>query len=213
LPQLLPPLAAFKVPSRFGLLVIFGIAIFAACGLAHLQERWRNKIPPKVLSLLCGALVLLGYLSVPYPLHSTQIPKFYQWVAIQKDNFALVDAPLSSGGAIYQWYQTTHDKPIFTGLVSREPSNAHLFIDDNALLHFLSSDFLATSDWQKEVKVLSQGEALSKSLQQLRSVHARYIVVHKMWMNPIAQSDLDKLLSQAGLSVIWNDKQLKVYRL
>jgi hypothetical protein len=117
----LPGVSAFRVPARFGLLVLLGTSMFAAVSVAELHRR----IGPRVyvaLALLVPAM-LGEWFVVQFPNGKPQpaiAPAIYRHPAVQQAR-AIVSLPDYFGaeqwfnGADYLLYSTTHWKPIANG--------------------------------------------------------------------------------------------------
>jgi hypothetical protein len=212
-PTLVPPLKILKVTARFGIIALLSCAVLAAFGLTTVRQyydRRGHKAFGAIFSCICLAAILWEYLAIPYPIHRTPISRFYRQLARHQERFAIVEVPLRSDLSIFQYYQTVHDKPIFAGTLSRQSSHSKRFIDQNPLLSCFNA-------WNSEVPpdldALSRGD-LSRSLNNLRRVKARYIVVHKLNVRESDALTLYRLLSGPGqLPTVWDDREIRVFEI
>ncbi len=151
-------------PYRFNLAVMPALAALVGLACAGISTRLGKLWPLSILA----ALILFEYLVVPMelmipPPHSP----FYDRVAADGEDYAIVDLPLSRvAGEVHRYYQTIHHKPIVGGWDRRVPASAFAFIERNPLLRA----------WYKDQPL--DGE-LGASLAQLSKADVRYIVLHK----------------------------------
>lgn len=101
----LPGLGMMRVWSRFGIITILFVAMFAAFGLRHLLARERNPWMKRTLATLLLGLLLLDLLPGRLPA-STLVPRSIDhWLAAQEGDFAVaflpVDKPLINDLAIF----------------------------------------------------------------------------------------------------------------
>jgi hypothetical protein len=122
-----PVIGAARMPTRFSVMVMFGIAVLLAFALRDLRARWRR---PAAWTTLAGALLFLELMPAPRVLHSGEVPSFYRIVAADPRPVSLLNLPfglrdgLSSHGnfsAASQFFQTVHQKPLVGGYMSRLP--------------------------------------------------------------------------------------------
>lgn len=115
--DLVPLLQATRVTSRWGVLVLTGLAMLAGLGVAALR---RTVLPARALGLTALALVTAEAWRAPMAFTPTPaIPAVYQWVARQEDA-VLLELPVFPGGqfnlnAPYLLAQTVHFRPIVAG--------------------------------------------------------------------------------------------------
>ncbi len=209
--ELLAPLRALRVAARFGLLFTIGLAIFAALGLSYLQERWKNRISPRLLAAIGIVVLFCEYCSIPYPIYSTEIPQFYYSVAKSDEKFAIVDVPSRTEEAGFQYFQTLHHKPIFAAIVSRENKTARTHINNNAILK-IASDIVYSERKRKVLSdMLAQRKDLNAEIQNLKELNAKYIVVHKRILQKDAEHNFIGLMEKQKLRKVWDDDKLSAY--
>ena len=123
-----------RIPSRFGIMVIFSIALLSGCGLAWLASKMRPKNRGSVCYALVFSLSLLGLLLefLPIPIYTTK-PSFPDYCQLLKKGKgeAVLHLPLGwrsgtfqLGSEITRWqyYQTFHHKKLLSGFCARVPS-------------------------------------------------------------------------------------------
>jgi hypothetical protein len=124
-----PALNLFRVPSRFAVLVVFGMAGLAALGFAELQRRGGRRIS-LIAAPLFVPVMLLEWAVVPPANMRPQpeaTPAIYQLLS-GLNVHALVSLPCYRLGpswpldADYMLYSTTHWLPIVNGYGRADPS-------------------------------------------------------------------------------------------
>lgn len=123
----LPIVGAARMPTRFSILVIFGVAVLVAFALRDLRQRWRR---PELATGFVAVLLLVELAPAPRPMHTARVSPLYQIIAadprpvrILQLPFGLRDGVSSAGNysAEYQFYQTVHQKRLIGGYMSRLP--------------------------------------------------------------------------------------------
>lgn len=123
----LPVIGAARMPTRFSILVVFGVAVMLAFALRDLRQWWKR---PALATGVVAALLLIELAPAPRELHSARVSPVYDVIAadprpvrVLQLPFGLRDGVSSAGNysAEYQFYQTVHAKPLIGGYVSRLP--------------------------------------------------------------------------------------------
>ncbi|MEZ5417592.1 MAG: hypothetical protein R2708_09630 [Vicinamibacterales bacterium] len=115
--DLVPLLQATRVTSRWGVLVLTGLAMLAGLGVAALR---RTAAPARAVGLTALALVTAEAWRAPMAFTPTPaIPAVYRWVARQ-EHAVLLELPVFPGGqfnlnAPYLLAQTVHFRPMVAG--------------------------------------------------------------------------------------------------
>jgi hypothetical protein len=166
-----PLLNIFRAPSRFIVLTMLALAVLAGFVLAGVgRMRWRGVSRPAPgwgISAVVGALVLLEFLAIPSMVPPGYNVPFYQELAQEPGNFAILELPLRPMSD-YETYQTVHGKPIIGGYLSRQPPDR--FVAETPVLRYL----LPTTPVDDPVAA----EAARTGLADLRRANVRYAVVH-----------------------------------
>jgi hypothetical protein len=121
-----PVIGEARMPSRFGILMMMGLAVLFAMALAALARRERRRRP--VMLAAVGLALAWELLPVPRPLYSAEIPEVHRTIAADPRPVRVLNLPfgvrdgLSSLGnfnASAQYYQTAHGKRLIGGYLSR----------------------------------------------------------------------------------------------
>lgn len=122
-----PVIAAARMPTRFSILVMLGVAVLLAFALRALRDRSRR---PGAVALAVAAVLIFELCPAPRTLHSAIAPSVIEVIARDPRNFRVLNLPfgLRDGLRSYgetnaspQYYQTVHQKPIIGGYLSRLP--------------------------------------------------------------------------------------------
>jgi hypothetical protein len=125
-----PFVNANRVPHRFSAVLMLCLAVLAGFA-AHIILGWvkRREVTYGACALLSLA-ILFEHLSVPMPLTDARVPSWYQTLAEEPGDFAILEFPLgwrNSFGVFgvertqAQYYQSTHQKRLPSGNISRNP--------------------------------------------------------------------------------------------
>jgi len=93
-------------------MVMLSLAMLAALGLRVVAKQ-RSWV------LLCGALIAVEFLAIPYPSTPIAVPAFYQTLRAEQGNFAILELPINSDRPDPLLYQTVHEHPLISAYTSR----------------------------------------------------------------------------------------------
>jgi len=206
IPWSAPIVALWRHPFRFNLLISFSVSMLASFDLAGLLQRMNRGKPPRcrkqrravVLGVLI-AIVLLEYLTLPFPTTPVQDSAFYRWLGTQQDSFAVVEAPIGRQYTKFSmYYQTIHEKRMVGGVVSRTPVGVYDYITQNPLLY---------ATWEGDPESLSESD-VTEGLAALAGDDIRYVMLRK---DLLPEDSLAVWRSLLGSSPVYEDGMLLVY--
>ncbi|MEZ4868619.1 MAG: interleukin-like EMT inducer domain-containing protein [Caldilineaceae bacterium] len=202
----LPFFSGNRYPSRYSVMVMVGVAVLAAAGLASLLARMNKRThgpSPRYVGIITAiiALLFLGeHLSVPLPLSDFQVPAIYQEIATLPGDFTLLELPTGwrNGARVLgksdrlimfqQWYQTMHGKRRLGGNTSRNPPYKFQYFTQVPLLGDLIALMNAEPDGTREHDEIARvvGTQLERMITQDRALASevlaflgvRYVTVH-----------------------------------
>lgn len=180
----IPLFSAMRVPSRWDVLIMLCLAVLVGYGLTYIFSSSAKIKCFKVKGISCKnalflifiSLILFEFLALPYPIMSSaEIPSFYKQMAVDKEDYALLELPYFGPASEYMYYQTAHGKRLINGFAARIPDGtlsicSTPFIDQ--LIDGSHHDDIISRDWKKEAVPI------------LKSYKIRYIVIHKNLMSP-----------------------------
>ncbi len=202
--QGLPGMSILRTPGRISVLIILALAVLVGYSLSTLFNRQSSESSPERQKSLTGlkyaaigALILLEFIPVPFPLMPQNYEiELYHRIAHETGNFAVLELPIRPI-AIFMAYQTIHRRPMIGGYVSRLPPDS--YIEHSPLLTYL----LPSTGADDPVS----SEASSTGLDELRRIGVRYVIVHWQWMAPEEAESMHAKLARVIPNVIAQDVQ------
>ena len=200
--RLLPFFKIARSVSRFDVMVMLSLAPLAALGLQRLVTPL-TKTGRRALSLATLGLVCFEFLPVPYPVSEVEVPSFYQSLAVDEEEYAILELPMNWDRPAHKLYQTVHHKPIITGYLAR-PNPLALVERVPVLQHFrfLGPDIIAQAP----------GEVAPQVFEYLG---IRYVILHEYMLPPGKEREAVFGLVQevfADQLPFYQDEQITVYQ-
>lgn len=130
--DLLPFMKLTRSVSRLDVMVMLSLGVLAAFGLmalsSWLDQRWaRARWRPAVLApAVATALIVFEFLPAPYPMSPPDTPAWYETLAQDPSDAAVLNLPANWPRPGYLLYQTVHGKPLTTGYLTRDDPNTLL---------------------------------------------------------------------------------------
>jgi hypothetical protein len=159
-----------RYPVRYNLFLGLPVAMLAGIGMASLLSHPRLGRRSFLLVALLAIVICAEYWSVPYRTLPYRTPDWYDQLAQEPGDFAVLDLPMGSNRSNkkYMFYQISHGRPLVTGHVSRLPSEATDFINGNPFLKRLYID-----------DTIDPSIPMVYQLDQLSNAGIRYLILHK----------------------------------
>lgn len=124
----IPFLNLARIPSRFALITMLCLAVLAAYAFTWMSRRWKQTSVygvtlPTVLFVLSAATIVFEFSVIPLPVTHVTIPFFYESLAKEQQDFAIMEVPLFDwrGNDEYMFLQTFHRKRLLFGALSHFP--------------------------------------------------------------------------------------------
>lgn len=162
-------------PGRMALMGSFALSVMAAYTITWIAGRVRR--PVLAFSALL-AVILLESLCLPYPVTAAHVPAFYEAMAQDADDYAIVDSAYSRS----MFYQTIHGKKLVGGYISRRPFGPLQRIWRVSLLNELLA---------RPVRRTGKMFASPEDVEMLRSQNVRYIIDHSGRYRPVLREQLE----------------------
>ena len=176
-----PGLGVFRVPARFVLAFIFGIAVLAGFGIFTLLKRLRGSWVKAVCSAGVIAFITLEYSIVPMSIAPVMTPSRvapeYRWLAARPAGSVVVELPITGPAtspdpyeqAGYVYASAYHWQPLINGYTGYRPPVT----------------------W--ETYQLAQNLPAATSVDLLGGIGLKYVVIHE---NKMSASDIRRWQSQ-----------------
>jgi len=127
----IPGFRSLRVPSRFVVLMMFGLTALSGWGAAIFLEKFKSVKSKTLVSVILGMLILLDYASFPIPLAriraGSEIPAIYSKVKNLPEDAVIIELPMPAHDwdefqeAIYVYYSIYHWKKILNGYSGFSP--------------------------------------------------------------------------------------------
>lgn len=182
----LPIAKGNRAPNRNVVILMLAVAVLVGFGIAWLLEhrslRKRQRWAAPALSIILAGVLLVEHLSVPLPLTDARVPEYYQRLAEESGDFAILTLPLGwrdSFGVLgaedtrVQYYQTTHKKRLIGGNSGRHPAFNKEYYDAIPFFHALTEIEL-----YREVDDATLRIATEQAPNIAYLYDIRYVVVH-----------------------------------
>lgn len=192
------PLFSFvRAPARLSIFIMLFTTIIFALTLKynlsqkHFSWHYRKIFVILILCLfLCLFLIFAERMIVPYPIKKIKIPFFYNKIAEEKGDYAILDLPINidEGQRVYNFYQATHQKKIISGLIKYTAlvPETYSWIENNEFLResACSAKMGETINISKNRQDKLDKENLIK---EFKGVNIKYIIIHKDLINKYEQ--------------------------
>ena len=176
----MPVIGAARMPTRFTVVAMLGVAMLLAFALKHFRER---SARPNLLAGVVIVLLLFELLPAPRVLHSARVPTIFSIVAEDPRQVRVLHLPfgvrdgLSSRGnfsADSQFFQTFHEKSLVGGYLSRLPDGQVERFRKIPILRVL----MRLSE-ERDVDAATKAEALQTAAEQRERLRVGYVVVSR----------------------------------
>jgi hypothetical protein len=196
----LPGFNFIRVPSRFGVMALLGLAVIAAAGFDRLARRFAPASAVRLAKVVCLVLVV-EFAVVPLPAspYRVEIPAIDRWLATQPAPFAIAELPLPTpeeGGwerrqTLFMLHSMAHWQKTVHGYSGHRPA-----------LHVELYDLL-------------RGFPDDASVGRLEAIGVDYVVVHRDLYPEGAWPAVDARLGDmsARLRLVHEDERGRVYAL
>ncbi len=200
LQRLIPFIHITRSVSRLDVMVMLSLGVLAALGLQALMRTTRR---PRLLALGALALTLFEFLPAPYPVSPPDTPQWYETLAQEPGDFAVLNLPMNWDRPGYLLYQTVHGKRLTVAYISRnDPRTLTERVPVLQQLRHLGPDVIAQD-------LTAVGRSVLSYLDVRYVVLDRYKMPGEQEREPTVRYATAAL---AGLSPIYEDERLTVYR-
>jgi hypothetical protein len=188
-----------RYPMRYNIFLGLPVAMLSGIGMAHLLNHTRLVRRPVLFTSLLAVVICAESWMMPYrtlPLHT---PEWYDQLAQESGEFALLDLPMDHWGSDknFMYYQISHDRPILGGHVSRLPAEAEDFIKSDPFLSRLAVD-----------NTMDPSVPMMHQLGKLSDAGIRYLILHR---RKASGEQLDQWQEWLAIDPLHEDEELIVY--
>lgn len=199
----LPVFNMIRVPSRYIIMVMFGLSILAAFGINHISKILSQKfhrfpsLPYAVQTLGC-VLVLFEFMTMLPVQAAVKIPDFYYKIGKTKGHSPILTVPINLMGANgrdynldgklminYYEYQKIHQKPMFGGYWSRVADKYENFLHADPVLRYVYN----------QKKDIIDYAPINPLIHLKKSYGVSHVVLHKSFMS---DSEINAMIAYFG---------------
>jgi hypothetical protein len=204
-----PVLKIIRQANRFSIMISVSLAALVGLACADLFRRLQELRPwvPHGALALVGVLILFEYLAFPCPLSPVRVSPFYEALAQEEGDFALLELPIDDFHSRESLYpQTIHGKKLVNGYVARTPEGARGFLDSHPLIKKL----------QYQIEIDPALHDIAEEIEVLAANGIRYVVVHKRALPPQPPVNPEVLASWRALlgpETHYEDEEIAAFKL
>jgi hypothetical protein len=189
----LPGFNFIRVPSRFMVLGLLGVAVLAGVGFDRLTARLAPS-PRRLAAVMVGALLVAEFSAIPFngvP-YRLDVPAVDLWVAREQKPFSVAEVPVTTSERYhsnYMLHSMAHWQKTVNGYSGIRPA-----------LHVELYDQLRTFPSEDSVRHLAE-------------LHVTYVIVHSSWFPPEERRQVEERLLAFGpwLKLEYTDPDSRVY--
>ncbi len=209
----IPIFSLAHIPSRWDIMLMLSLAVLSGYGIGYIFKHFNFKSIYKIIIfIMLVTFVLFDFLSVPFPVSTTTVPDFYNQIAMEKEDYAIIDVPFWPPYYYpqYMFYQTVHEKKLVNGYVSRTPDDVIQFLNSAPVIKYLTYLSQPSAYGNIENRTI-----LGNEQSILINYNIKYIILHKDLMTTDQFGSIEILLKQTLIDtqVIYENDFLKVYRI
>lgn len=196
----IPVLTLVRSPERLGIMVMLSASVILGYSLHRLIVSVHSigahpMFHNIVLPIAAGGLLCFEYFSIPFPIQGkAYVPSVYRYLARDQKSYTLLEMPISIGTSemeIYPYdanvlfFQTVHQKRIFSGLVSYLASKELRYFQYTPIF----STLLRLQAGEELSSFLIRERAVAKELVSLLDI--RYVIIRLYPSIPIFGPGID----------------------
>lgn len=197
----IPFLGMGRAPARMNETVMLPLAVLAGYGLVAILTRVKKPRFRLGLTVLLAALIFFEYVVIfPFPTAGQDVPPFYEDIAQDGEDYAILNLPWAEGAVIRQamYYQTVHQHKIVSGKYYRWLPGTREMVTNMERMIFSPSEG-GIFVWP----------SLKERLQALRHLGIRYVIAHKWGPHSQLGSQMEPLLGEP----LYKDQVISVFDL
>jgi hypothetical protein len=221
----IPIVNHIRIPMRYGIVVMFALAMLAAIAINDLQKRivavsdQRSAIRIAVSRfafLLLPFLILLEYAALPYPIQPITIPRVYNDIARVPGDFIILEIPTFNWryAATTEMYQAIHGKRILRAYTNRIAPGVAEYFGTRGIPIVVRS--LRVLEGAEKGELTADEIAEDKRARDdiVRFYDLRYAVVHREFLNPDQARAIDTYLRDVfAARVIADERDTVAYEI
>lgn len=120
--KFVPGFSGIRSPSRYGVFVLFAIAVMAGFGFRALAAKLKGKRSKILVAGIIIVLLNIEFMNIPQKMRfvpvKKDIPPIYKWLAEKNEDFAMIDLPFikpMGQESVYMYFSIFHQKKLVNG--------------------------------------------------------------------------------------------------
>ncbi len=221
--RLLPLVQSFRTPNRLQVMTCFCLAIAVAYSFKALRvylnwdlpvhRQWKSKA--FLLTIIISSLIVLDVFPVPYPLLDARIPPVYSQIQRLPTVHTVLDIPLGWRSGDFelgdmqpqdQYYQTSHEKMMIGGYISRVAIEQMYYYSNRPGIP------ITMAPWETKL-YQDPANACPAFRQTLITVNVDGLIVHKNQLSAHALQQLQDYIASCDFKATIEDSQNSFYPL
>ena len=117
-----PGFGGIRAPSRYGVFVLFAIAVMAGFGFRILATKLKGQRSKILVAGIIIVLLNIEFMSIPQKMSfvpiKNDIPPAYKWLAEKNEDFTIIDLPFFKAmgkESVYMYFSIFHQKKLVNG--------------------------------------------------------------------------------------------------
>lgn len=207
-----------KEPSRLGIFVMLFITIILSIFLKEYLDQ--KKTQKNIILLFIALIIIAERITLPYQIKKIEIPVFYNQIAKEKNDYAILDLPANikwSQQPLYNFYQTIHSKKIIMGTIG------YTSFSPNIYSWIRQNNFTNESNCHYSNKKEKLADTIYEKDQIMRifkNAKIKYVIIHKNIISNLenygfdcqkVKNNTDKLFKND--TPIFEDELIRVYNI
>jgi len=141
-----------SVTSRFMPLFLISVSILSALAISHILKNMKSK--KRILFFILFLIIIfVELLSIPFPMTKFEESFFYNKLAKEDENYALLDLShgFNDGENNYaMYYQTIHNKKIVHGVIARTERKLFNYLENEPVISEMMNNELVTDEFHEK---------------------------------------------------------------
>ena len=184
----LPIFNLLRAPSRFSVILFLSLAVLAGYGVTFIIQKFKTSYLKIFITTIIALLVIFEYFPFYKNIRNLNIPKGYEKIKEDKEDFAILEIPLiwmsgleNKGGTRQEalYYQTYHEKEIAGGYITRIEKNTWESHRDIKILDFIMKEQNRMSSPNQETLRVLEKYIVNNPKEILANNKFKYLVIYK----------------------------------
>ena len=207
-----PGFGLARMPSRFAIVAVLGVAVLFTGALAAMGQRWPQR--RRLIGAIIALLLVFELWPAPRTLYSAEISPIYDRIATDPRPVRVLILPFGVRDGVWetgnfrprsQYNQTRHGKPLIGGYLSRISRKRV----ERMRKDYPTLDALIKISEAKPLEASVQATLDERATRFVRDANLGYVVIDERFIPPERSA---MVISAFGLREVARDRHLALYR-